>query len=406
MPSSSDAPGGHAGASSPARGGGPFAAERAGNNAFAWRSFPSDTLGETAVYRAHWGSRFDFMYPYTNDCKRWVGNLAQKTLYWSGIAEIYNRARHHRGATIQMYHSVSKPEEQRWIDPRFTITPDEFESQMRFLGRHRNVVPYTALTELLERGEEPPAGTVAITFDDGYLDTLRVAAPIMEKYGLPAIAFLVTGYVDRGQTQWSDELFSLFVSHTRNFVKIPEISPSTVDLGDELAKAAAYAALQLWFITALPAERAEMLALLADEFRPECVPPRLTMTWDDVREMVREHPSIEIGLHSAEHLDLTAHDGALAQSELDQCLQATYRELGVRPKHFAFPYNRVSPEARELVLQSGFRSAVATGNGIVISSKSDRLALPRMETCRSLTLFRFRTGGACPGVSRSLLRYP
>jgi peptidoglycan/xylan/chitin deacetylase (PgdA/CDA1 family) len=277
---------------------------------------------------------------------------------------------------------------------------------MRFLSRHRNVVSYSALANLLERGEEPPAGTVAITFDDGYLDTLQVAAPIMAKYGLPAIAFLVTGYVDRGQTQWSDELFSLFVSHTRDLVRIPEISPSTVDLRNERDKASAYAALQLWFITALPAERAEMLALLAGEFRPECVPPRLTMTWDEVREMIRRHPLIEIGLHSAEHLDLTAHDRVLAQNELDQCLQATRRELGLRPEHFAFPYNRVSPEARELVRQSGFRSAVASGDGVPITQQSDRMALPRMETCRSLTLFRFRTGGACPGLSRTLRRFP
>ena len=356
-------------------------------------TFQSDALGDTSAYEAQWGSRFHFMYQFTNDRKMWVEQFAQKMLWLSGISGGYNRVFGVKGATIQMYHSVSGHGDARWIDPRFTIPPDAFEAQMRFLSRHRNVVPYSALVDMVERHEDPPAGTVAITFDDGYLDTLRVAAPILEKYGLPAIAFLVTGYIDRGQTQWSDELFTLFVAHTRTSVKIPQVLPSTVDLNDADAKAAAYGALLSWFISALPAARTEMLAYLVEEFRPECMPPRLTMNWDEVRELTRKYPTIEIGVHSAEHLDMTAHEEAVAQNELDQCLRATHRELGLRPEHFAFPYNHMSTAARALVRKSGFRSAVASGHSFRISGKSDLLALPRMETCRSLSLFGLRTGG-------------
>ena len=382
-----------AGSCVPAPEAGPAAVAGTALSARLRRVFHSDALGDTSAYEAQWGPRFHFMHAFTDNRRMWVEQLAQKALWWTGVAGAHSRVFGGGGATIQMYHSVSGPGEARWIDPRFTMPPDAFEAQMRFLGRHRNVVPYPALVGMLERGQDPPAGTVAITFDDGYLDTLRVAAPILEKYGLPAIAFLVTGYVDRGQTQWSDELFTLFSAHTRTGVRIPHVRPSVVDLRDAKAKAAAYAALQLWFISALPSARAEMLACLAEEFRPECMPPRLTMNWDEVRELVRKHPGIEIGLHSAEHLDMTAHDGAVAQNELDQCLRAAQRELGLRPEHFAFPYNRVSPTARALVRNSGFRSAVASGHSVRISVHSDLLSLPRMETCRSLTLFRFKTGG-------------
>ena len=249
------------------------------------RLLHSDIIGDASTYAEEWGSHFDFMYPLTNDRKMWVEQLAQKVFYWTGIADLYRRARHRRGATIQMYHSVSGPEESRWIDPRFTIPPQEFEAQVRFLAAHRNVVPFSGLVDMLERGENPPAGTVVITFDDGYLDTLRVAAPILEKYGLPAIVFLVTGYIDRAQNQWGDELFSLFVSHTRTNVSLPEIGQPTVDLRDARAKAGAYSALLSWFISALPGARTQMLARLADEFRPKCKAPRLTMNWEEVREL-------------------------------------------------------------------------------------------------------------------------
>jgi peptidoglycan/xylan/chitin deacetylase (PgdA/CDA1 family) len=38
-------------------------------------------------------------------------------------------------------------------------------------------------------------GTLAITFDDGYLDNFEVAAPILRKFRLPAAFFVASGYV-------------------------------------------------------------------------------------------------------------------------------------------------------------------------------------------------------------------
>lgn len=347
-----------------------------------------------SAYTAHWGPRFDFMRPFTRNRQRWAEHLALKAVYWTGAAGVYNRTLSSSGATIQMYHSVSDAANSRWIDPRFTVPPEDFKAQIRFLSRHRNVVSHSALVGMLERGENPPAGTVVVTFDDGYLGMLDVAAPILEKYGVPAIAFILTGYIDRGQNQWGDDLFSLFVSHRRTSVRIPGIHPSRVDLNDAETKARAFAALQSWFISALPGARTEMLACLTEEFRPEDTPPRLTMNWDEVRRLVRNHPNIEIGLHGAEHLDMTAHPEAVIRDELDRCLAATQRELGLRPEHFAFPYNRFSTAARAMVREFGFRSAVASGDGVRITKYSDHLALPRMESCRSLTLLRLRTGGA------------
>src|SRR6202008_4899171 len=63
-------------------------------------------------------------------------------------------------------------------------------------------------------GRTPAAGTVCITFDDGYLDNLTVAAPILEKHGLPATLFLATGYIERAETQWSDRLYWAFSQAT------------------------------------------------------------------------------------------------------------------------------------------------------------------------------------------------
>ena len=69
---------------------------------------------------------------------------------------------------------------------------------------------------------------MCITFDDGYRDNLTVAAPILEKYRLPATLFLATGYVERGETQWSDTLHWLLAAgrpqHRRLHAQLLEAS--------------------------------------------------------------------------------------------------------------------------------------------------------------------------------------
>jgi len=359
-------------------------------------------LGE--VPETELAARAHFMEAFRDKSKRRLLYLIQKGLYWSGLAAAYTAAMHVSGATIQMYHSVPWPGAEPWVDPRYCVLPHQFDSQMRFLRCHRNVISYSKLIETLEREENPAAGTVVITFDDGYLDTLRVAAPLLARYGLPAILFVSTGFIERGEAQWGDQLFSMFINHTRPRLEVPSLGIPGSDLRNPAAKAVAYDTLSCWLISATPDERRQMLAHLGQQLRPARKPPRLTMTWPEVRELVRRYPNIELGVHGAEHLDMSSHDIPAVRAELERCVEDFQREVGWRAEHFAYPYNRVTARSRELVRQCGFRSAVASGTRPLISCASDRFALPRIEACRSMGLVRFRTSGAYPGLSMFLMR--
>lgn len=65
------------------------------------------------------------------------------------------------------------------------VKPDLFEKQMEWLAEHGNVIS-------LEKAAQGVPG-VAITFDDGYLDNLIYAAPVLDRLGLPATLFIVAG---------------------------------------------------------------------------------------------------------------------------------------------------------------------------------------------------------------------
>ncbi|MEO7335112.1 MAG: polysaccharide deacetylase family protein [Caldimonas sp.] len=269
---------------------------------------------------------------------------------------------------------------------------------MAFLSKHRRVVSLSELVELARADRSPPAGTVCITFDDGYLDNLEVAAPVLARYRLPATLFLATGYVERGEAQWADALHSVWRRRREHRLSLPELGVAAVDLSSQEASAKVRELLHRVFIEARREERERWLLALREQLKPEGSMPRLTMRWADARALLERHPLFEIGGHTRDHIDLRRHGDDVAQREINGCADDLRRELSLEHGHFSFPYGRWRDGARELVIREGWRSAVGAGHEVRIGRGSDRFALPRVEAPRDMTAFRFVTSGAYPGA--------
>ncbi len=94
------------------------------------------------------------------------------------------------GLRILTYHRVN-PDHPR---DRLTVHPAAFAEQMELLaGSGRPVVSLTTAARMLGGSGPVQGDPVALTFDDGYQDNLRHAAPVLERLGLPAAIFVVTG---------------------------------------------------------------------------------------------------------------------------------------------------------------------------------------------------------------------
>jgi peptidoglycan/xylan/chitin deacetylase (PgdA/CDA1 family) len=137
----------------------------------------------------------------------------------------------------------------------------DFERFCRFFRDNFDVVTLGDLVARIE-ARSSVAGTLAITFDDGYLDNFEVAAPILKKFGLSATFFVATKYIESSTVPWWDvnlprqpgwmtwrQLKQLVAegfdigAHTRNHVDLgtvsgdeatDEISGSRQDLAAEL----------------------------------------------------------------------------------------------------------------------------------------------------------------------------
>lgn len=95
--------------------------------------------------------------------------------------------------TILAYHAIGSCPRSEDHHNLF-VTEEAFAKQMDFLARRRHVVALDAVIE-----ERVPRGrpAVAITFDDGYRNVLKIAGPIMQRHGFRSTIFVPTDWVGR-----------------------------------------------------------------------------------------------------------------------------------------------------------------------------------------------------------------
>ena len=104
---------------------------------------------------------------------------------------------------ILMYHNIERPPGHLQVYRSLYVSPAKFMRQMWLLHR----LGYTGLSMAAAmpylRGER--AGrVVVITLDDGYLDNLEAALPILTKFGFSATTYVVSGSIG-GYNAWDDE---------------------------------------------------------------------------------------------------------------------------------------------------------------------------------------------------------
>jgi peptidoglycan/xylan/chitin deacetylase (PgdA/CDA1 family) len=119
---------------------------------------------------------------------------------------LVNRAR----LTVVMFHRVLAHDapERIGADLDYVIDAELFDQCLGFFGRHYNVVSLDQVVAAT-RGEHLPGWPLLITFDDGWVDTLTVAAPMLARRNLPAACFVVSDAVGDAGPQWWQNSYNI-----------------------------------------------------------------------------------------------------------------------------------------------------------------------------------------------------
>jgi peptidoglycan/xylan/chitin deacetylase (PgdA/CDA1 family) len=94
---------------------------------------------------------------------------------------------------ILLYHRIAISP----IDSQYYVPPEKFEQQMKLLHDWEyTVIPIELLVKSIRESAELPPRPVIITFDDGDISVYETAFPIMQKYGLTGVAYIVGNYMN------------------------------------------------------------------------------------------------------------------------------------------------------------------------------------------------------------------
>jgi peptidoglycan/xylan/chitin deacetylase (PgdA/CDA1 family) len=109
----------------------------------------------------------------------------------TGYQRVCRSKTNKKGLTILTYHSISNE-----VEPDETVTPEEFEKQLQYIKGNFKVIPLEEAVEYIQTDIERVAGSIVITFDDGYSDNYHYAYPLLKKHSFPATIFLISDFIN------------------------------------------------------------------------------------------------------------------------------------------------------------------------------------------------------------------
>ena len=286
-----------------------------------------------------------------------------------------------RGVILAFHHV--RPSQPRPFAPNLglEITPDHLDAVLGHLHRRGiRIVPLDEIPSCL--AASGPERVAALTFDDGYRDTLAHALPVLERHAAPFSVFVTTGFAERTARLWWLDLEAATAKSERLELTLdgrPWSAPAR-SLGE---KGRAFATLAGRLRRSPPAEVAAVLdALGCDPAQALARVDRLCLDWDGIAQLAA-HPLATVGCHTLTHPSLAALDAADMRREIAHARDIIADRLGRPVLHLAYPYGGIGAAgSREFAAAAelGFLSAVTTRPGVLRPRHlREATALPRVS---------------------------
>ena len=304
--------------------------------------------------------------------KEALRTLISRTLVASGTTALGRAWGNHDGAVILYGHRVSDDDEgyMQGLPPKY------LDDQLAYICRHYEIISLETLVSCLETGRPVPHKSIVLTLDDGFRDNYDNAFPLLQKYGVPATIFLVTGSIETGQLPWSQRLGYLF-QHTQARSFTHGLLAEELPLSSPAERRRAYLAIKAHVRQKGMAERERMLDEISGSLGVEPPADRM-MTWDHAREMYAA--GIEMGAHTVSHPLLANIDPAEARLEMERSRAAIVENLGLEHPKFCFPAGSWNASLVRTARELGFRSLFIPARKRVVNQagRVDPFSMGRM----------------------------
>lgn len=275
------------------------------NTAIPPRTAP--TLSHVAALRKrlpHWRDQ--------SDLRVILRNVAALGVFYSGLYNLIRRLRKNSRAVIMLYHRVND-----FSQDVLTVGTDALATHLLAISKYYPTMASNELVERIHANERIAPTTVLIHFDDCYRDVHTNGGPLLKAAGIPATAFISSGYIDTDRAFEHD--LEKYAFHYENSHQA------------------------------------------------------------DIRDWIAA--GFEIGSHTVNHIDLGKCDLEEAKVEVFQSKVHLQTILAQPVSLFSFPFGgirNIRPDTRDLVRQAGY-TALFSAQGGFVGADTDIWNIPRFS---------------------------
>jgi len=281
---------------------------------------------------------------------------------------------------ILIYHRVCEPD----TDPQLLcVSPSNFDKQLSYFKKTHTVISLQKAIQHIEKNIAFPKKCVVITFDDGYVDNLQFALPILEKHAIPATIFVTSGLVDNQLEYWWDELERIFLIQTpfKNLELTIAGNQYSWDIKNESDAKKAYTDLHPKLKHLSEIDRNTIIDNLfawAGKSRYDIRETHRSLSSSEVK-ILSQSSVIEIGSHTVSHPCLSAETDDNQLQQIVQSKQQLTQLLNKEIKSFSYPFGGrkdFTSITKQMVIDAGYNCGIANFTNLT-NRKSDRFAIPR-----------------------------
>jgi peptidoglycan/xylan/chitin deacetylase (PgdA/CDA1 family) len=326
--------------------------------------------------------------------KRRVRNITKRLLFCSFfylrlfdlILKVLTRVCQEHPCIILLYHRIVD-ENSKYLNKGAVVHHPikDFKRDISFLKRNFQILSMDEVMSHMKLGKGFRKPSIAITFDDGYLDNYTLAYPVLKKHGVPATIYLTTGLIGTPERIWTEQIGLGFLETKKDYFDFSTIlGDQTVSIKTKEEKEQANAKVSEALKLRPDDERRELIQKLfekleVNEKSGRHFEERMMLNWDEVQEMRKD--GITIGSHSHTHPILSRMPIQKAKDEILNSKKTAEKNVNIKVKHFSFPNGReqdFSEELRDYCREIGFESICSVIYGRNDASAGNAFALKRV----------------------------
>ena len=271
-----------------------------------------------------------------------VAGLAKRTMLGTGHYRRALRRRTFPGVAVLCYHGIRRDDHGPSTLPfeAFHVRVSEFEAHCRFVRETCAPISLEQWRRSLAGGPRLPERPVLVTFDDGYRSVFTLAQPILERHGIPAVAFICSEPVAGRCLPWWDH-----VARSR---------------GEPEAERIQWSPANEWEL-----EQAASPAVDESDINAPLSPGEIKALADR---------SFEVGCHTSAHPVLARLPRERQREQIERSRNAIHTWTGKPVTAFAYPYGRpgsdYTAETVELVADLGFDFGFTTRSRFALPTEA------------------------------------